>query len=189
MNFKSNISLLAEAAAHEAANNVQQNYDIDTIIEAYNTIPESDEAVVTEASDVLVTRTLNNDYYVELANLAPFMKDSGITDIKDAMQLVAEANDIYLSDLTLCIESQDEVNSFLEAAKKKSKETGDSKYVKSAMKKVDKNNKAAASLMKHGVKVAKKRSSSKVCPKCGKVASKCKCECGSSTLGDSIMKN
>ena len=183
MDFKSNIGLLAEAAINSMKINTQQDLDINTVIESYSVIPDTEEMVVTEASDVVITKTMNGDYYVELANLAPFMKDSGITDIAEAMSLVAESNDLLLSDLTLCIESQAEVDSFLEAAKKKSKKTGDSKYIKNAVKKVDMNNKAAAKLMKSGIKVAKKRSSSKVCPKCGKVASKCKCESNISTLG------
>ena len=175
MNIKSNLLLLAEAATADMKIHTKNTYALDSVREAYAKIPESPEMVVTEAADVVITETAENEFFVEMSNLAPFMMDSGITNIAEALDMVAAANGLEPKALGLCIESQVSVDAMLEAAKKKSEATKSDKPLKSAMAKVDKNNKAAASLMKKGYKVVKKSNSSKVCPKCGKA--NCKCEC------------
>ena len=134
--------------------------------------------VVTEAKDVVITQTLENEFFVEMTNLAPFMLDSGITNIAEALDMVAAANGLEPRAVGLCIESQANVDTMLEAAKKKAKETKSDKPLKAAMSKIDKNNKAAASLMRKGYKVVRKSNSSKVCPKCGKANCKCECNLG-----------
>lgn len=178
MNIKSNLQLLAEAAATDMKIHSKNTYALDSVREAYSKIPESPEMIVTEAENVLITETFENEYYVDMANLAPFMMDSGITNIGEALDMVAAANGLEPKALGLCIESQANVDAMLEAAKKKSEETKSDKPLKAAMAKVDKNNKAAATLMKKGYKVVKKSNSSKVCPKCGKANCKCECDLG-----------
>ena len=175
MNIKSNLQLLAEAAATDMKIHTKNTYALDSVCEAYSKIPESPEMVVTEAADVVITETVDNEFFVEMTNLAPFMIDAGITNIAEALDMVAAANGLEPKALGLCIESQASVDAMLEAAKKKAKETKNDKPLKAAIAKVDKNNKAAASLMKKGYKVVKKSNASKVCPKCGKA--NCKCEC------------
>ena len=176
MDLKSNLQLLAEAAAGDIQVRTEANQTFEMIREAYSRIPEAPEIVVTEASDVVITETFENEYYVEMVNLAPFMLDSGIRDIAEALDMVAAANGIAPKQLGLCIESQTTIDAYLEAARKKTKQTGDPKHLKKAAAKVDKNNKIAANLMKKGYKVVRKKSVSKVCPKCGKAVGKCKCE-------------
>lgn len=175
MNIKSNIQLLSEAAAADLKLNTEAIVGYDAVREAYSAIPEAPEPVVTEASDVLITKTANDEYYVEMLNLAPFMMDTGITDISEALDLVAAANGLQPRQVGLCIESQARVDAVLEAARKKSKETKDPKPLKKAVEKIDKNNAVAAKLMKKGYKVVKK-GAAKVCPHCGKLSGKCKCE-------------
>lgn len=176
MNLKSSMQLIAEAATADMNIRTEATRTFDMIREAYNRIPEAPEAVVTEAADVLITETFEHEYFVEMVNLAPFMLDSGIRDIAEALDMVAVANGIEPKALGLCIESQATIDAYLEAAKKKTKETGDPKHLKKAADKVDKNNKVANNLMKKGYKVVRKKAESKVCPKCGKVVSKCKCK-------------
>lgn len=181
MNLKSNLQLLAEAAALDTKMNTKNTLALESVREAYSKIPESPEMVVTEAKDVVITETFENEYFVEMTNLAPFMMDSGINNIAEALDIVAVANGLEPKALGLCIESQASVDAMLEAAKKKSKETKSDKPLKVAMGKIDKSNKVAATLMKKGYKVVKKSNASKVCPKCGKA--NCKCECNLSSKG------
>ena len=186
MNIKSNIQLLSEVASIDNNLNTDVNYTLDTVKEAYSIIPELPEAVVTEAADVVVTQLSNGDYYCEMVNLAPFMIDSGITNIAEALDLVAAAYNLPSKSVGLVIESQDRIDSMLEAAKKSSKEKKNPKIAKNAAEKVNKNNVVASKLMKQGYKVAKKNASSKVCPKCGKVSTKCRCVIKEDATTDSL---
>ena len=183
MTFKNNLTLLSEAATIDLKMDTEEALRFDTVREAYDAIPEMNEDVVTEASDVVVLNTRDGEYYVEFVNLAPFMKDSGITDIAEALDLVASANGLNSRDVGLVIESQYDVDAYLEAAKKKSNDTRNSKTVKNAMNKVSKSTSTSKALMDKGYKVKKKSKNSKVCPKCGKAVSKCKCECGDMSSG------
>lgn len=176
MDIKSNLQLLSEAAEFDLREINESGINIETVRETYETIPEADEPIVTESTDVIITNTRDGEYYVEMANLAPFMFDSGIMNIAEALDVVAEANGLPKKSVGLIIESQEAVDAYLEAAKKKSKATKDPKYVKKAVEKVNKSNAAASKLMKNGYKVKKKGLNSKVCPSCGKVAEKCMCE-------------
>lgn len=176
MNIKSNIQLLSEAAKADTNLYMETNLTYDQVREAYSMIPEAEEPMVTEAADVIINKTLNGDFYVEMTNLASFMMDSGITDISEALDIVAAANNLYPRQVGLCVESQSRVDSVLEAAKKKAKAKRDPSIMKAAADKINKNNAVIAKLMGKGYKVIKKSVSSKVCPKCGKVKGKCKCE-------------
>lgn len=176
MNLKSNLQLIAEAAAVDNSLNIQANYDYDIVKETYSIIPEINESIVTEATDVVVTKTSTNDYFVEMVNLAPFMVDSGINNIAEALDVITAAYNLPPKSIGLVIESQARIDSILEAARKKAKDKKDPKILKRAIDKVNKNNAVAKKLMDNGYKVVKKNSSSKVCPKCGKVAGKCECQ-------------
>ena len=175
MNIKNNIQLLAEMAKSdiEAGDNLNKSYS--AVKESYENITESSDDIVTEASDVIVNK-IGDEYYVEMINLYPFMKDSGIHSISEALDLVAKANFLPEKAVGLALESQSEIDDFLEAAKAKTKKTKNNSHLKNALDKVDKNNAVAKKLKSKGYKVVKKKSGSKVCPKCGKVASKCTCE-------------
>lgn len=179
MDIKSNIGILAEAASNDLKLNTASKVKVDTVKEAYNAIPTMKEASVTEASDVIVTATKDNEYYVEMVNLAPFMLDSGINSIAKALDMVAEANELEPKSVGLVVESQASVDAMLENASARAKDTGNYKIMENAVSKVNKNNLLIRKLMSEGYKVAKKSKDSKVCPKCGKAIGKCKCkECG-----------
>ena len=176
MNIKSSLQIISEMAAADSSLNIETNYTYDTVRETYNLIPEADEPMVTEAADVIINRTRNGEYFVEMNNLVSFMFDSGIKEISEALDLVAVSNGLRPRQVGLCIESQQRIDSVLEAAKKQSKAKNDPRIMKRAADKVNKNNAVAAKLLNKGYKVVKKNKRSVVCPKCGKVAGKCKCE-------------
>ena len=176
MDLKSNLQLMSEAAISDIQAATSMNLELDTVREAFELIPEAPEPVVTEAADVLVTQMSTGEYYVEFANLAPFMNDAGITNIAEALDLVAEVYGLPKKSIGLIVESAEKVDTILETAKSKAKKTGNQKVAKNAVVKVDKTNKVAKSLMENGYKVARKSKDSAVCSKCGKVISKCTCK-------------
>jgi len=175
MNIKSNLQLLSEAASSDVQLRTDLNSAFQTVKEAFHAIPECEEDCVTEAENVLVNRMSNGEYYVEMTCLAPFMLDSGIKDIGEALDMVAQANGLQPREVGLCIESESRVDQVLEAAEKTSKEKKDPKILKKAVDKVNKNNAVAAKLLSKGYKVVKKKAGSKVCPNCGKACGKCEC--------------
>lgn len=181
MDIKSNLQLLAEAAAADTSLDIAKSAKLDTVKETYSVIDESDEMMVTEAADVIVTKTRKGEYYTEMVNIAPFMTDAGITSIAKALDMVAEANGLPEKSVGLVVESQSSVNATLDAAQAKSARTNNKKILENAINKVNKNNAIISKLLSEGFKVKKKSEDSKVCPKCGKA--KCKCECGSSCGG------
>ena len=183
MDLRSNLSLLSEAASFDTKARTSETLRYDAIKEAYENLPEVYEACVTEAADVIVTRTSLGEYYVEMMNLAPFMRDSDIHSISRALELVEEANNIPYRGLTLVVESQDNVDAMLENASKRTQQTGNRRYLENALNKLNDNNAIITRLLTEGRKVAKK-GSDKVCPKCGKASSKCVCkECDGANGG------
>lgn len=176
MDIKSNLQLLSEAAAIDTKINTKAAMRYDVVREAYKAIPEATEAMVTEASDVIVTATSDGNYYVEMVNLAPFMLDSGIKSVAIALDKVAESYGLPDRSVGLVVESQSFVDYTLESARAKAESTGNTKILENALSKVNKNNAIIAKLMSEGYEVVKKTDDAKVCPDCGKA--KCKCECG-----------
>ena len=65
--------------------------------------------------------THESAYYVEMDNLMKYMQSRNITDVKEAMENVAEANRLELDQLSLVIESKEYMNSVLEEASQLSK--------------------------------------------------------------------
>ena len=175
MDIKSNLQLLSEAAAIDTKINTKAAMRYDVVREAYKAIPEATEAMVTEASDVIVTATSDGNYYVEMVNLAPFMLDSGIKSVATALDKVAESYGLPDRSVGLVVESQSFVDYTLESARAKAESTGNTKILENALSKVNKNNAIIAKLMSEGYEVVKKTDNAKVCPDCGKA--KCKCDC------------
>ena len=176
MDIKSNLQYLSEAAAIDMKNDTKTSIRLETVSEAYKAIPEAPEAMVTEASDVIVTAVSEDKYYVEMVNLAPFMLDSNITSIAKALDMVAEANGFPAKSVGLVVESQSKVDKMLSSAREKSIQTHNARILENAVAKVNKNNAIIKKLLSEGYRVAKKSDKAEVCPDCGKA--KCKCECG-----------
>lgn len=186
MDIKTNMALLAEAAAIDANLNIVNEANVDAVRESYNSIPECVGITVTEAADVVVT-PVAGDYFVEMTNLAPFLLDSGIRSVSKALDMVAEANGLEPKSVGLIIDSQDTVSRMLYESTAKARKTGNDKIRENAISKVNKNIAIAKRLMSEGYKVAKKRSDAKVCDKCGKAKSKCECDGANSSTGSAVI--
>ena len=186
MDIKTNMALLAEAAAIDANLNIVNEANVDAVRESYNSIPECVGITVTEAADVVVT-PVAGDYFVEMTNLAPFLLDSGIRSVSKALDMVAEANGLEPKSVGLIIDSQDTVSRMLYESTAKAKRTGNDKIRENAISKVSKNIAIAKRLMSEGYKVAKKRSDAKVCDKCGKAKGKCECDGGNCSTGSNAV--
>ena len=186
MDIKTNMALLAEAAAIDANLNIVNEANVDAVRESYNSIPECVGITVTEAADVVVT-PVAGDYFVEMTNLAPFLLDSGIRSVSKALDMVAEANGLEPKSVGLIIDSQDTVSRMLYESTAKAKRTGNDKIRENAISKVSKNIAIAKRLMSEGYKVAKKRSDAKVCSKCGKAKGKCECDGANCSTGSNAV--
>lgn len=186
MNIKTNMALLAEAAAIDANLNIVNEANVDAVRESYNSIPECVGITVTEAADVVVT-PVAGDYFVEMTNLAPFLLDSGIRSVSKALDMVAEANGLEPKSVGLIIDSQDTVSRMLYESTAKARKTGNDKIRENAISKVSKNIAIAKRLMSEGYKVAKKRSDAKVCDKCGKAKGKCECDGANCSTGSNAV--
>ena len=186
MDIKTNMALLAEAAAIDANLNIVNEANVDAVRESYNSIPECVGITVTEAADVVVT-PVAGDYFVEMTNLAPFLLDSGIRSVSKALDMVAEANGLEPKSVGLIIDSQDVVSRMLYESTAKARKTGNDKIRENAISKVSKNIAIAKRLMSEGYKVAKKRSDAKVCDKCGKAKGKCECDGANCSTGSAVI--
>ena len=186
MDIKTNMALLAEAAAIDANLNIVNEANVDAVRESYNSIPECVGITVTEAADVVVT-PVAGDYFVEMTNLAPFLLDSGIRSVSKALDMVAEANGLEPKSVGLIIDSQDTVSRMLYESTAKARKTGNDKIRENAISKVSKNIAIAKRLMSEGYKVAKKRSDAKVCDKCGKAKGKCECDGANCSTGSNAV--
>lgn len=186
MDIKTNMALLAEAAAIDANLNIVNEANVDAVRESYNNIPECVGITVTEAADVVIT-PVAGDYFVEMTNLAPFLLDSGIRSVSKALDMVAEANGLEPKSVGLIIDSQDTVSRMLYESTAKARKTGNDKIRENAISKVNKNIAIAKRLMSEGYKVAKKRSDAKVCDKCGKAKGKCECDGANSSTGSAVI--
>lgn len=184
MNISSNLQLLSEAAKTDMEINTSSSAKYDKVVEAYKAIPEIDGISVTEASDVIVTATKYDEYYVEMVNLAPFMLDSGIKSISKALDLVAEANGLPAKSVGLVVESQSVVDAQLKNAMNRSRSSGNYTIIENAIKKVNNNNATIHKLLEKGYDVVKKSEKSKVCPDCGKAKCVCEKKCSEGECGD-----
>lgn len=180
MNVKSNIRLLSEMAESDVKIGTQVRSERETIVREYADIPELEDEVCTEASDVIVHDT-SDGYYVEMVNLAPFMMDAGLKKIGEALDLVAEANGLDHREIGLIVDSHVSVGKMLESAEQRANRSNNPRILESALGRVKKDNDIISHLFAEGYRVRTKNKKAKVCPKCGKA--KCRCECGDSNSG------
>lgn len=60
-------------------------------------------------------------YFVEMDNVMKYMNANGVTDIKEAMENIADANEIELEEMSLVIETKEYMESVIESAIEQSK--------------------------------------------------------------------
>lgn len=177
MDIKSNIRLLSEMAESDVKVGSKIRSERASIVSEYANIPESEDFICTEASDVVVHQT-EDGFYVEMVNLAPFMMDAGLKKIGEALDLVAEANGINHREVGLVVDSHYSVGKMLESAEERANRNNNPRILESALARLKKDNDIISHLFAEGYRVRAKNKKSKVCPKCGKA--KCRCECGDS---------
>lgn len=71
-----------------------------------------------------------DSYLVEMDNVVKYMNSCEVTDIKEAMENIAEANELQLEDVALVIESREYMDSVIENAVEQSK-LGDTSLLES----------------------------------------------------------
>ena len=123
MLIKSTTDIIKEAAAVE-------EYNVSDIVsdelrasfeECVKDMPIVAKEAVAYTSEMVPVFMNESNYFVEMDNVYKFMRSAEVTDIKEAMEKIAEANEIKLEDMSLVIESEEYMNSVLENAIEQSK--------------------------------------------------------------------
>ena len=148
--IKDSFSILAECAAIDLPD-TQRVVKESEIREGYNNIEEAAGNYSITAEMVPVVQ-IENEYYTEAQLLAPFMRDSGIKNIAEALDAVAEANKLEPKSVGLLIESGNTVSNMIEKACKKES----SKIKDAVMDKVGKATDLAKDLKEKGFNVKRK---------------------------------
>ena len=71
--------------------------------------------------DMVPVFTNESGYFVEMDNVVKYMNSCEITDVKEAMENIAEANELEASQLSLVIETREYMESVIEEANELSK--------------------------------------------------------------------
>lgn len=115
--IKDSFSILAECAAIDLAGTDQHVRESD-IISTYSNIQEISESYYASPEMVPVIK-IDNEYFTETSFLAPFMRDNNVKSISEALDYVAEANNLPPKSVGLLIESKKTVTDMIGDACKK----------------------------------------------------------------------
>lgn len=118
--IKDTFSILAECAAIDLPN-TERVVRESQIISDYESIEEAETDYVVVAEMVPVVQ-IGEEYFTEAQFLAPFMRDAGIKSMTEALDAVAESNNLPEKSVGLLIESSKDVNKFISKAAGKSKD-------------------------------------------------------------------
>ena len=123
MLIKSCTDIIKEAASAEEFNvsdiisdELRANYS-----DCMKNMPIIDKSVVAYNCNMVPVFQNESGYFVEMDNVVKYMNSFEITDIKEAMENIAECNEIIIGDLSLVIESKDYMDSVIESAIAQSK--------------------------------------------------------------------
>ena len=86
-----------------------------------NNMPIVDKSLVAYNCNMVPVFQNESGYFIEMDNVVKYMNSFEITDVKEAMENIADANEIRLENMSLVIESKDYMNSIIESAIKQSK--------------------------------------------------------------------
>lgn len=167
---KDSLSLLIECAESDLKTNTKSIIRESSIRSGYESIPKASQFIRYDANIVPVI-SLDGEYYTEMNFLYPFMQSNGIKSISEALDLVAEANELPKNAVGLLIESCDSVNGCIDEAIKKGGKNKDSVFTKIG-KALDLKDKLKAK----GKKIKTKKECNETCSNCGKPVSECKCK-------------
>lgn len=128
---KNAMDILVEAASVDLQSNQHQVIKESNVISGYRSIPEASHPIV-YGPEVVPIVNIDGGYYTEMNFLYPFMETNGIKSIDEALDYVAESNNV--SDVGLLVMSESDVteciNKCLEEGGQKKKETALDKFAK-----------------------------------------------------------
>lgn len=81
-----------------------------------NNMPIVDKSLVSYNCRMVPVFQNESGYFVEMDNVVKYMNSFEITDVKEAIENIAEANEIRLDNMSLVIESKDYMDSIIESA-------------------------------------------------------------------------
>ena len=148
--IKDSFSILAECAAIDLPDTKRVVRESEVRV-GYESIAEASSDYRFTAEMVPVVE-LNGKYYTEAQCLAPFMRDAGIKSMMEALDAVAESNQLEPKAIGLLIESSCKVNEMIERACQK--ESGKAKDA--VIEKIDKAAGLANTLKENGYPVMRK---------------------------------
>ena len=129
---KSTVDIIKEAALAEEfqTSNIEADEMRTNFNECVNAIPVIAKETVAYNSKMVPVFQNDSGYFVEMDTLAKYMNSFEITDIKEAMENIADSNEIELEEMALVIESEEYMNSVIESAITQSK-NGDKSLLES----------------------------------------------------------
>lgn len=147
--IKDSFSILAECAAIDLPDTRRVVRESEVRNE-YDNIEEAAGTYSITAEMVPVVQ-LENGYFTEAQLLAPFMRDAGIKSMAEALDCVAEANELEPKSVGLLIESKCSINEMIQKASGKGPKAKDS-----VMDKIDKATGLVKNLKSNGFNVKRK---------------------------------
>lgn len=148
--IKDSFSILAECAAIDLPD-TQRVVAESEIRTGYTDIEEAASEYSVSAEMIPVVQ-IENEYYTEAQFLAPFMRDAEIKSMAEALDAVAEANNLPEKSVGLLIESECNVSDMIKGACQK-----ESKIKDATMNKIGKATDLANKLKAKGYSVKRKR--------------------------------
>ena len=112
--IKDSFSILAECAAIDLPD-TQRVVRESEVRSGYENIEEASEYYAATVEMVPVIK-MGNEYYTEAQFMAPFMRDAGIRSMTEALDCIAEANNLPAKSVGLLIESECAVSAMIEKA-------------------------------------------------------------------------
>lgn len=115
MHLKSPYELLAESTAADLAANTEGYITESEVRARMSSIEELSESIVF-GPEMVPVFGIDEGYYTDINSIAPFMKSYNIKTVAEALDRVAQANNLPEKSVGLMIESDDYINTLLEKA-------------------------------------------------------------------------
>jgi len=155
MNNYKPINIMLEAAGADLSCNTQRIYTEGEMLKKYSSLETFDYNISENAIPIYQDKT-DGGYFVELANVYPYMEYNGISTVYEALNNIAYAHGLNENQIGLLVESEGCVSCMINNAIKESNKSGNDKAREAANKKVGKVTKLIDDLIDKGVKVKKK---------------------------------
>ena len=120
---KSYTDIIKEAASLEefSVSNVVEDELKHACRECIKDIPVVSKEVVGYSASLVPVFANEGAYYIDLPDLVKYMDSTEVSDIKEAMEDVAEANNLSVEEMSLVLESREYMESVIESAAEISK--------------------------------------------------------------------